>query len=208
MTLVKICGITNLEDARLAVKCGADAIGFNFFPGSKRYIDEGYVESIVERLQNPITKVGVFVNQPIEEIIETEGIAELDVIQLHGEEPPEFINDLKSMSDAKIIKAFRVNSDFAPEIIDKYDVDAVMLDAYSKNEHGGTGRVFDWQIAAGLAPFIDQMYLAGGLNANNVADAIRIVKPFAVDVASGVESAPGKKDPKKLEAFIRNAKSV
>jgi phosphoribosylanthranilate isomerase len=208
MTKVKICGITSLDDARLAADLGADAIGFNFFPASKRYVDEGYVESIVERLQSAIVKVGVFVNQSVNEIIDIEGIAGLDAIQLHGEESPEFINALRSQSQAKIIKVFRVGPGFDTEILGTYNVDAILLDSYSASEHGGTGQIFDWTIASQVAPDIDQMYLAGGLNPDNVAEAIRTVKPFAVDVASGVESSPRKKDPNKVEAFIRNAKGA
>ena len=208
MTKVKICGITNMEDARLAVNFGADAVGFNFFQGSKRYVDAGCAESIVESLRSPVLKVGVFVNQSIEEIIDIEGIAKLDAIQLHGEESFEFINALRSETGAKIIKAFRVGPDFDTEILGTYLVDAIMLDSYSVSEHGGTGHTFDWNVASHVASNVDQIYLAGGLNPDNVAEAIRTVKPFAVDVASGVESSPRKKDPNKMEAFITNAKGA
>jgi len=130
----------------------------------------------------------------------------LDAIQLHGEESTEFIRALRSRSQAKIIKVFRVGPDFEMGIFNAYDVDAILLDSYSASEHGGTGRIFDWTIVSQVASDIDQMYLAGGLNPDNVAEAIRAVRPFAVDVASGVESSPRKKDPNKMEAFIRNAK--
>jgi phosphoribosylanthranilate isomerase len=208
MTKVKICGITNLEDARLAVECGADAIGFNFFQGSKRYVDEGCAKSIVERLQSPVLKVGVFVDQSIEEIIDIEEIVWLDAIQLHGEESSDFINALRKQSQAKIIKAFRVGPEFDTEMLGTYAVDAIMLDSYSASEHGGTGQIFDWNTASHVASIIDHVYLAGGLNPDNVAEAIRTVKPFAVDVASGVESSPRKKDANKMEAFMRNAKGA
>lgn len=208
MTKVKICGITNFEDARLAVEFGADMIGFNFFPCSKRYIDEGYAESIVERLMAPVIKVGVFVNQTFEDIMDAEGIAELDMLQLHGDERQELVEQLRVETDAKIIKVFRVGPDFDAAAIDEYDVDAVMLDSFSTAEFGGTGKALDWDIAAKIAESVQTVYLAGGLNPENIVDAVRIVRPYAVDVASGVELAPGKKDPKKLEAFIKNAKNA
>lgn len=208
MTKVKICGITSLDDARLAVGLGADAIGFNFFPGSKRYIEMSCTESIVEHLADPIIKVGVFVNQSLEEILEAQGIAELDMLQLHGDESTDLIHALRSETDAKIIKVFRVGTDFDLEVIDKYKVDAVMLDSRSNGEYGGTGGVFDWAIAARVRSKVDRLYLAGGLNAENVTDAIRTVSPYAVDVASGVESSPRRKDPDKVAAFIRAAKEA
>lgn len=208
MTKVKICGITNLEDAVLAAKFGADMIGFNFFPLSKRYVDEGYAESVVERLGMPITKVGVFVDQSVDDIVSAEGIAELDVIQLHGSEGPELIAAIRAETDAKIIKVFRVGPDFSEHAIRDFAVDGIMLDSYSVEQHGGTGKSFDWDIAARIAETFETVYLAGGLNPENVADAIRRVRPYAVDVASGVELAPGKKDAKKLEAFIKNAKNT
>ncbi|MGD9564353.1 MAG: N-(5'-phosphoribosyl)anthranilate isomerase [Pyrinomonadaceae bacterium] len=208
MTKVKICGITNLEDARLSVEFGADMIGFNFFAGSKRFVDAEYAESIAERLVTPVTKVGVFVNQSIEDILDAEGIVELDVIQLHGNESSDFVSELRTKSFAKIIKVFRVGPNFRTVEIDDYAVDAIMLDSCSNTEFGGTGETFDWRLAAEVATVAKDFYLAGGLNSANVAEAIRLVKPYAVDVASGVESSPGKKDPKKVEAFIKNVKSA
>lgn len=205
---VKICGITSPGDARLAVKLGADMIGFNFFPGSKRFINSKQVESILKRLSSPITKVGVFVNQPLEEIIEAQRTAVLDAIQLHGDEPPGFVDDLRNETDAKIVKVFRVGENFDKAAIDDYDASGIMLDSFSLSAFGGTGKIFDWSVAAGIAKDVDNLYLAGGLNPENVAEAVRAVRPYAVDVASGVESSPGKKDPKKLEAFIRNAKNA
>lgn len=208
MVKVKICGITNLEDAQLAIDLGADLIGFNFFPGSKRYIGVGYAESISERLVTPITKVGVFVNQTLEAIIDAERIAELDVLQLHGNEGQELVTQLRAETNAKIIKVFRVGTEFRGSAIDEFDVDAVLLDSFSNAAFGRTGQPFDWEIAARIAETVESVYLAGGLNPDNVAEAIRTARPYAVDVASGIESSPGKKDPKKLEAFIRNAKNA
>jgi len=208
MTKVKICGITNLDDARLSWELGADILGFNFYPGSGRYVAEGDARSILEHLEAPIMRAGVFVNQSIEDIVDVEGIAGLDVIQLHGDESPEFVAELRTVSNASIIKVFRVGPGFEPVMIDDYQVDGVLLDTYSQLNRGGTGQVFDWTVAGGLATDIDRLYLAGGLNPDNVAEAVRAVRPYAVDVASGVESEPGKKDPKKLEAFIRKAKAA
>lgn len=206
MTKVKICGIRNLEDAQHAIACGADMIGFNFFPGSKRYVDEGYAESIVERLVKPVIKVGVFVNQSVEDIVYADGVAELDILQLHGDESPSFVDTLRNETESQIIKVFRVDPNFNVRVIDDYQVDGIMLDTYSRSEFGGTGETFDWILTGGVEA--EHLYLAGGLKPENVADAIRQVQPFAVDVASGVESSPGKKDPKKVEAFIRNAKNA
>jgi phosphoribosylanthranilate isomerase len=208
MTKVKICGITNLEDALLSADFGADALGFNFYPGSTRYIDEGRAESIVERLTKPILKVGIFVNQTIEDIIDAEGIAELDLLQLHGNESPAFVTELRTRTDAKIIKAFRVGPDFDVKTVNEYRVDGVLLDSFSGHVWGGSGESFDWKTAKAVRDLVPELYLAGGLSPENVAEAIATVHPYAVDVASRVESTPGKKDPKKLEAFIRNAKGV
>ena len=208
MTKVKICGITNLDDARLAVGFGADMIGFNFFPGSTRFVDTGCAGSIVDRLTNPVIKVGVFVDQSIEDIVEVDGVVRLDAIQLHGNETPDFVDRLRKETDAEIIKVFRVGPKFSAKPMNSYIVDGILLDSYSKSGFGGTGEAFDWSVAADVARDSRALYLAGGLNPGNVAEAIRRVRPYAVDVASGVESSPRKKDPAKLEAFIRNAKEA
>ena len=208
MTKVKICGITNLDDARLSWEFGADILGFNFYPGSDRYVETGHAQSILEHLESPVMSAGVFVNQSIEDTVDVEGIAGLDVIQLHGDESPEFVAELRTVSNASIIKVFRVGPGFEPVMIDDYQVDGVLLDTYSQRNRGGTGQVFDWTVAGELATGIDRLYLAGGLNPDNVAEAVRAVRPYAVDVASGVELGPRKKDPKKLEAFIGNAKGA
>ncbi len=208
MTKVKICGITNPQDAQLAVDLGADFLGFNFFPGSKRYLDAGYAESIVERLRGEIGKVGVFVNQSLDDVGDDSSTAEMDMIQLHGDESQEFINAIRTETELPVLKAFRVGKAFCSDILDNFDVNAILLDAFSEKEFGGSGSTFDWSIAAKLASGKVPIWLAGGLTPDNVAEAIRVVRPYAVDVASGVESSPGKKDPKKLEAFIRNAKNA
>ncbi|MDI1243462.1 MAG: phosphoribosylanthranilate isomerase [bacterium] len=208
MTFVKICGITNLEDASLAVDLGADMIGFNFYRGSKRYVSPKGTASIVEGLTEGITKVGVFVNATIGDILFATKLAHLDSVQLHGNESPQFVAELRDRVETKIIKAIRVRSLSEISSLTGFRVDAILLDTYSATDFGGTGETFDWQIARAGREKVDQLILAGGLSLENVAEAIRIVRPYAVDVASGVESSPRKKDPKKLEAFIRNAKNA
>src|SRR5213075_1317347 len=143
MTKVKICGITNLEDALLSIKFGADALGFNFYEKSPRYIRPEKAREITDQLPHNIFKVGVFVNKNLNEITLIAKAEGLNAIQLHGEESPEFAAELKTKSGLEIIKAFRVSSDFKPGDILKYKVDAILLDAYSPNEHGGTGETFD-----------------------------------------------------------------
>ncbi|MEQ1642370.1 MAG: phosphoribosylanthranilate isomerase [Pyrinomonadaceae bacterium] len=205
---VKICGITSLADAKHAADCGADAIGFNFYAVSKRYISSPLAAEIVERVTMRVEKVGVFVNATVEEIVEIEDAVQLDAVQLHGDETPEFIEELRGESDATIIKAIRIGPDFDPNDVLQYKADAILLDAFSKVERGGTGETFDWAIASHLVILVDQVYLAGGLTPENVAEAIRVVGPYAVDVASGVEASPGMKDRDKVAAFIKAAKEA
>lgn len=208
MTKVKICGITNLEDALISAKFGADALGFNFYPKSPRYITPENAREIIEQLPPEILKVGVFVNESLEKIVEIAETAKLDAIQLHGEETPEFAKELKQKTNLEIIKAFRVSPAFKPEDVLNYEVDAILLDAYNPKEHGGTGETFDWEIAKKVKEIFPKMYLAGGLAPENVIDAISEVKPFAVDACSCLELKKGVKDPGKLFAFVANAKPI
>lgn len=202
MTKVKICGITNLEDALMSVKFGADALGFNFYPKSPRYISPEKAREIVDRLPENVLKVGVFVNEELEKTIEIAATAKLDAIQLHGEESPEFASQLKAKTSLEIIKAFRVSENFKPEDVLQYTVNAVLLDAYSRHEHGGTGETFDWQIAKKVQAIFPKMYLAGGLSAENIAEAVLNVTPFAVDACSLLEKNKGLKDSQKVRDFI------
>ena len=202
MTKVKICGITNLEDALLSAKFGADALGFNFYPQSPRYIEAEKVREIVEQLPNDILKVGVFVNESLDKIVEIAATAKLDAIQLHGEETPAFVREVKAKTNLEIIKAFRVSDKFKPEEVLNYEVDAVLLDAYSPREHGGTGENFDWEIAKKVQEIFPKMYLAGGLSQDNIARAISDVRPFAIDACSCLENEKGKKDKVDLINFI------
>jgi phosphoribosylanthranilate isomerase len=202
MTKVKICGITNLEDALLSAKLGADALGFNFYKKSPRYLAPEKAREIVEQLPEGILKVGVFVNESLERTFEIAAIANLDALQLHGKETPQFSKEIKAKTKLEIIKAFRVSPEFKPEDVLQYDVDAVLLDAYSPNEHGGTGETFNWEIAVKVRKIFPKMYLAGGLAAGNVTDAISKVKPFAVDSCSLLEKEKGFKDSQKVREFI------
>lgn len=202
MTKVKICGITNLEDALLSVKFGADALGFNFYPKSPRFVEAEKVRKIVEKLPREVLKVGVFVNESLEIIAKIAEIAKLDAIQLHGEETPEFCREVKEKTNLEIIKAFRVSPTFTPDVVLKYEVDAILLDAYNPNEHGGTGETFDWKVAFKVKQIVQKLYLAGGLDSKNVDFAIRRVQPFAVDSCSLLEKEKGKKDKFKTIHFI------
>jgi phosphoribosylanthranilate isomerase len=196
---VKICGITRREDALLAVDLGAWAVGFVFWPGSPRYCDPRQARAIVNALPASVVKVGVFVDQPaghIRLIAEESGIT---TIQLHGQESVLLAQSL----GRPVFKAIAVRDGFTPEGLDAFPPDiTILLDAFDPATHGGTGRTVDWTAAAAAAsqrPVI----LAGGLNAANVADAIRQVRPRALDLSSGVESAPGVKDPLKLRTFFQ-----
>lgn len=211
MTKVKICGITNLGDALLSVKYGADALGFNFYKKSPRYIEPRRARKIIHHLPEEVMKVGIFVNELFDGLVEAATAAGVDTVQLHGNETINFVKQIKSETTFKVIKAVPVPLGYDPrdfQDFQDYGADAILLDAYSKESPGGTGVTIDWDLAREIQEKNGPIYLAGGLSPENVANAILRAKPFAVDVASGVESAPGKKDPKKLEAFIRNAKTA
>lgn len=206
MVKVKICGITILKDALDSAEFGADAVGFNFYRKSPRCISADQAASITRELPRGIEKVGVFVNAEIDEILRTLDSAELDAAQLHGDESPSFVEDLRKRTGVKIIKAVPVGAELQTGSLTAYKCDAVLLDASVREIYGGTGETFDWELARRVSGEIPELYLAGGLTPANVAEAVTLVKPYAVDVASGVESSPGRKDPAKLEAFISNAK--
>ena len=204
MTIIKICGIKNLNDALAAMDAGADMIGFNFYPKSPRYIDVGRCRDImsVMRRYGRITYVGVFVNSPVEEIRTTMETCGLSLAQLHGDETAEMMSEL----DGKAFKAFRG----IPENLngfERQDAPAFLVDASVKGLYGGSGITANWNAAAELAKHYP-LLLAGGLTPENVADAVKQVKPWGVDVASGVESASGEKDAKKMKAFVRAVKTM
>jgi len=204
MVRVKICGITNAEDAMVSVMSGADALGFVFFRESPRYITPDAAASIIRMLPPFVSTVGVFVNAPVERVREVVMRAGLTHAQLHGEESPEDCRALGS----KAIKAFRVDkiSDLAP--IEKYSscASAFLLDAYSKTAFGGTGMTFNWDVAVEAKRY-GRIILAGGLTPENVADAVHRVQPYAVDTSSGVEAEKGRKDHHKVRMFIARAKA-
>lgn len=202
---IKICGITNVEDARLAVELGADALGFIFYPPSKRYVSVAKAADICNALPPFVSKIGVFVDELEYEIEKALQDCLLTGLQFHGDEPPGFCQKFP----AKSIKAIRVKDETSIATAQEYDVDAILLDTYSGAERGGTGRTFDWSLANRAKDVLSPpVILSGGLNAANVVDAIRQVRPYAVDVSSGVEREPGKKDPEKLRRFIELAKTT
>ncbi len=202
MSRVKICGITNLEDALLAAELGADALGFNFYERSPRCISPEMAAMIIAELPPGIYTVGVFVNETSDRIAAIAEIAKLDAVQLHGEETPAFARELKLRTNLEIIKAFRVSASFEPEVVLQYDVDAILLDAYNAKGYGGTGETFNWEVAKRVQNIFPKMYLAGGLTEVNIEHAIREISPFYADVCSGVESRKGVKDKEKLHALI------
>src|SRR2546430_2746040 len=206
MVRVKICGITNLEDARASIDAGAYALGFNFYPPSPRYIEPSAARRIIDQLPASILCVGVFVNLPdAEQVKRLASEAGVQAVQLHGDESPEYCQRLK---DLFVIKALRVNSEFEPERAARYETEAVLLDGFSPVAYGGMGQRFDWSVAMRTSQLVEKLFLAGGLDANNVAAAIKLVQPYAVDACSGLESIPGRKDIAKVRAFIAAAREA
>ena len=204
MTKIKICGIKTVKDALAAMEAGADLIGFNFYPKSPRYIDVGTCRNImsVMRRHGHVTYVGVFVNASVEEVYATIETCGLSLAQLHGDETPEMLSAL----NGRAFKAFRG----IPTHITGYernDAPALLVDAAVKGVYGGSGVTADWTAAEELAKKYP-LLLAGGLTPENVADAVRQVRPWGVDVASGVESAPGEKDAGKMVQFVKEVKRV
>lgn len=202
MIKIKICGITNLEDANSAIDYGADVLGFIFYPQSQRRVAPEKAGEIISKLPPFILKIGVFVDEEPKKIQEIVNSCRLDGIQLHGAESPEFCRLFRR----RVIKGFRPQNPNALTQISDYDVDAFLLDSYHPELAGGTGTTFDWELAVAAKMFGRPVILSGGLNPENVGDAVRLVKPYAVDVASGVESFPGKKDANKLKSFIEQAR--
>ncbi len=203
MTKIKICGITNLADALHSAECGVDALGFNFYAKSSRYVEPTVVRNIVEKLSGDVFNVGVFVNEDSERIVEVVNEIKLDAVQLHGDESPELVNRLMNElpDGVEVIKAFRVRLDFHPGEVLKYGCETVLLDAFSNDEFGGSGKTFNWEMARSLTSD-KKVFLAGGLSGENVGDAIRTVRPYAVDACSRLELSPGKKDREKVKLFI------
>ncbi len=207
MTRVKICGNTNYEQARLAVELGADYLGFIFVPSSKRVITIERAEEILAKLSDFPNIVGVFCNQPKKEVEQIATRLGLKFLQFHGEETALYC-DAFMQKGFEVIKTFHVKDAMSLKRIDEYNVSAFLFDTYTHSEKGGSGIAFDWRLIEDKPYVHDKLFLAGGLNPENVAKAIEKIQPFAVDVASGVESAPGIKDPKRLQAFFKMAQGV
>ena len=201
MLKVKVCGITNLEDALSALAAGADALGFNFYTRSPRYIAPEDARRIISELPPAaVLCVGVFVNEDsAATVMRMAAESGVGAVQLHGDESPEYCAEL---SAHRVIKALRVGKDFAPERACEYGAESILLDAFRAHARGGTGETFDWALARRTREVVAQLYLAGGLTVENVADALAAVRPYAVDVCSGVELAPGRKDAARVRAFV------
>lgn len=199
---VKICGITTLPDAIAAVRAGADALGFMFYEQSSRRLSIEAAAAIARELPPFVAKVGVFVDPARESVKEAIAKCHLSAVQLHGTESPDFCCSL----DAAVIKAFRMQGPASLDQLVNYPTSAWLLDSYVPNQPGGTGERFNWELAVKAKAFGRPIVLAGGLTPENVASAVEQVQPYGVDVSSGVESAPGKKDAGKMRAFVAAAK--
>jgi phosphoribosylanthranilate isomerase len=203
-TKVKICGVTNVADALAAAGAGADMIGLNFYAGSPRHVTHAVAAEIARALPPFVLKVGVFVNPAADLVLRALGECGLNLLQFHGDEDSAFCTQFGVMS----VKAVRVSDAKSLQTLANFHTDAFLLDAHSKAGLGGTGEKFNWKLAVEAQRFGKPIFLAGGLTPENVADAVKQVRPFAVDVASGVESAPGKKDAAKVRAFIQAVRAV
>lgn len=201
---MKVCGITNRADAEAAVAAGADALGFVFYPPSPRAISVRAASEIGAGLPQHIVRTGVFVDAEPSDVLTAARECQLTLLQFHGKEPPDYCVQFGIMS----MKAFRVRGPETLEAMKDYHTEAYLLDAWSAGQLGGTGERFDWELAIEAQQLGKPIFLAGGLRPDNVAEAIRRVRPYAVDVSSGVEAIPGRKDHGKVTAFIQAAKSA
>jgi phosphoribosylanthranilate isomerase len=204
VTRVKICGITRLEDAELAVGLGAWALGFILWPSSRRAVEPAVAAGIAAAMRRRTELVGVFVNPTLDEVAHAADALHLTHVQLHGDEGPAFCAEARRRSGCRVIKAVRVASGADIQDLERFHTDVHLLDAAVAGQRGGSGQAFDWALAAKRRTDVP-LILSGGLTAENVADGIATVRPFAVDVASGVEAAPGIKDPDRLAAFFAAA---
>ena len=204
MIHVKICGITSFNDAIMVANYGASALGFIFYEKSPRYINPKILKTWIANLPSSVKKVGVFVNKDVDKVNKIAEELNLGMVQLHGDESPEYCNQMIK----PVIKVFRVNNKFDSIMLNNYQVATFLFDTYNKENYGGTGEPFDWQSILQLDTEIP-VILSGGLNADNVLEGIEVVKPSAVDVNSGVEAAPGKKDEEKIKdlfTILKNTK--
>ena len=209
MTFIKICGITNVDDALAAVAAGADALGFNFYKPSPRYVSPQTTRDIVAKLPLSVLTVGVFVNEELQSVRKIANEANVAALQLHGDESPEYCRELGK--DRYVIKTFAVASDFDVKKIRPYEVEgveAIMLDTKHNSLRGGTGRIFDWSVAKKVNEFVPKLFLAGGLSPENIEEAIATVRPYAIDACSALEDEPGRKNRERMRAFVEMARSV
>jgi phosphoribosylanthranilate isomerase len=202
-TRVKICGITNVDDARAAVDLGAWALGMIFHDDSPRRCDVGEAAAIASAFRRKAELVGVFVNAPLDRVMEVLGSVPLTIVQLHGDEGPAYCDEARRRTGVKLMKAARVRDGAAVRALSAYRTDFHLMDSHVPGTWGGTGQRFDWKLAA-EHPHEPPLVLSGGLDPDNVAEAIEVARPFAVDVASGVEAAPGRKDPEGLRRFFES----
>jgi len=205
MTKVKICGITNIKDATDAVNLGADMLGFIFYKKSKRYVEPRIVREIINELPPQVRKVGVFVDEDAQTVLAVASDCGLDTLQFHGDETPEYCAAFED--NYKVIKAFRIKDKGSLKGVNAYNVDYYMLDTYSEELKGGTGKPFDWKILKDFE-LLKPVILSGGLTPDNVEKAIEEVAPFGVDASSGVETSPGKKDIHLAGKFIDNVRKA
>jgi phosphoribosylanthranilate isomerase len=211
MVKIKICGITNVLDARAAIAAGADMLGFNFYRPSPRFIEPQNARAIIDALRpeiknlsRTVTMVGVFVNEPVESVVRIAQEVGIAAIQLHGDESVEFCQQLRGLlPDRFLIKVMRTSAVTGTGAARQYEVDAIMLDAFDTELRGGTGRIADWTMARRTRDVASRFILAGGLSPDNVAGAITEVQPYAVDACSALESSPGQKDAERVKAFVR-----
>lgn len=206
MTKVKICGITNLDDAEMAVELGAWTLGMIFYEGSPRRCSLAEAQRIVARMRRKVELCGVFVNAPLEQVVRTSEDLGLSMLQFHGDEGPSFCAEATRRNGARVIKAGQVSGPGDVRDLERFHVDFHLLDARPtaaerKGLRGGTGETFDWTLLRARRSKVP-LILSGGLNASNVADAIAVARPYAVDTASGTEAAPGRKDPREMRAFF------
>lgn len=199
---VKICGMTNLKDVKVAVDGGVDAVGFIFYKKSPRSVTMQAVREIVLELPPFVDSVGVFVNETAEQINKISDHCKLDRVQLHGDESPAFCKKIRR----RVIKVIRVKDIQSLKKLSDYPVSSFLLDTFSEDQYGGTGKVFDWNLAYSAKKY-GPIILAGGLTPINVRQAIQRIQPYGVDVCSGVESQPGIKDHKKMQTFLKNVKA-
>ncbi len=205
---VKICGVTNLEDARLAADLGAWAVGMVFYEASLRRCETAAAAAISGALRRKTEVCGVFVNAPLDEVVGMADGLGLSMVQLHGDEGPSFCDEVARRTGARVIKAMRIRSRADIQALSAFRrVNFHLLDTHSETLPGGTGESFDWELARARSAHVP-LVLSGGLRAGNVAGAIEATRPFAVDVASGVEAAPGRKDPERLTAFFEAVRAA